>query len=122
MGEKQVKYTIQESKTYAQAADAVFAAAVGAVDGLQGKVKQQDGGAGTLEATFDKKIHGKVLGDRTEFKVVVSAGEGGETAVVVEAYPIDAVGRPLLFGARKGVTRTVLDWYWAHVAHRLNGG
>lgn len=37
----------------------------------------------------------------------------------VEAFPVDAVGRKLQFGARKGVTRTVLNWFWAHVEHNL---
>lgn len=114
-----MNYTIQESKTFAGAPDAVYRAALGAISGLEGKVKQADDKAGAIEATFDKRIHGKVLGDRTQVKVVITAGAGGETAVAVEAFPIDAVGRPLLFGARKGVTRTVVDWYWAHVEHRL---
>jgi len=116
-----MSYTINEEKHYSQDASAVFAAAQGAVAGLQGKVLQESAAEGTLEAQFDKKIHGKVLGDRTRFQVQVKADGAGKTAVLVEGYPIDAVGRKLMFGARKGVTRTVLDWYWAHLEHRLGG-
>lgn len=113
------KLEIQETKTYAQPATAVFEAAVGAVAGLEGQVVREDGAAGALEAKFDKKIHGKVLGDRTQIQVAISATGPEASQVTVDAYPIDAVGRKLLFGARKGVTRTVLDWYWAHLEHRL---
>ncbi len=114
-----MSYTINEEKSYAQDTSAVFAAAQGAVDGLQGKVLKESAAEGTLEIQFDKKIHGKVLGDRTKFHVQVKADEAGNTAVSVEGYPVDAVGRKLMFGARKGVTRTVMDWYWAHLEHRL---
>ncbi len=116
-----MSYTITEEKTYTHSTSAVFAAAQGAVAGLQGKVLKEDSAAGTLEAQFDKKIHGKVLGDRTQFQVQVKEDGAGGTAVAVEGFPIDAVGRKLMFGARKGVVRTVLDWYWAHLEHRLEG-
>lgn len=110
---------INEEKQYGHSAESVYQAALGAVDGLQGKVSAQNPAAGTLVATFDKKIHGKVLGDRTHLAVTV-VGDSAESArLTVEAYPLDAVGRKLLFGARKGVTRTVLDWFYAHVDHRL---
>ena len=110
-------YTINEEKKFEFTQDEVYQAALGAVDGLQGKVLETDD-ASVIEAKFDKKIHGKVLGDRTQLKVVVTDSASGAT-VAVEAYPIDAIGRKLQFGARKGVTRTVVDWYWAHLDHRL---
>lgn len=113
------KYDIQEEKSYAHAQSAVFQAAQGAVAGLEGKVVEADSDAGKLTIKFDKKIHGQVLGDRTEMHVAVT-GANGNTTVAVDAYPVDAVGRKLMFGARKGVTRKVLDWYWAHLEHRLS--
>lgn len=113
-----MSYTIHEEKGFAQSVGEVFTAAVGAVAGLQGKVAKEDSAVGLLEAQFDKTIHGKVLGDRTRLVVQVVA-DGSQTMLKVEAFPIDAVGRPLQFGARKGVARMVLDWYWAHVEHRL---
>ncbi|MFW6070289.1 MAG: hypothetical protein ACOC9X_04500 [bacterium] len=109
-------YTITEQKQYPQSPDEVLQAALGAVEGLQGKVLNSSDSQ--VEAKFDKKIHGKVLGDRTHLKVTVSNSGSGVT-VDLEAYPIDPVGRKLQFGARKGVTRTVVDWYWAHLEHRL---
>lgn len=112
-----MSFTIHETKEYAHPAGDVQQAALGAVAGLQGKVLAQSDGQ--LEAKFDKTIHGKVLGDRTQFKVTIQPLSAEACQVVVEAFPIDAVGRKLMFGARKGVTRTVLDWYWAHLEHRL---
>ncbi len=112
-------YTITEEKRYPQPMSSVFEAALGAVGGLEGKVLKQDTAGGRIEAQFDKKIHGKVLGDRTQLIVQIKDQAADETTVTVEIFPIDAVGRPLQFGARKGVTRTVADWYWAHLEHRL---
>ncbi|GAB4536832.1 MAG: hypothetical protein Fur0018_27560 [Anaerolineales bacterium] len=112
-------YTIQETKTYPYPPDVVFAAAVGAVEGLEGKVNKQDPQAGTLEMKFPKTIHGKVLGDRTEAHVTLTAESPDSTVMAVTIYPVDPVGRKLMFGARKGVPRTVLTWFFAHVEHRL---
>lgn len=114
-------YTIEETKTYPNSAGDVFKAALGAVEGLEGKVVKQDSEAGTIEMKFDKTIHGKVLGDRTEAQVTVVKKSPDTTEVSVTIYPIDAVGRKLMFGARKGVSRTVLNWIFAHIEHRLGG-
>ena len=37
----------------------------------------------------------------------------------IEVYPLDAVGRKLMFGARKGAPRTVATWFIAHLEQRL---
>lgn len=113
-----MSYDINEERSYGQDQSAVFQAALGAVGGLEGKVLKQDSAAGTIEAKFDKKILGKVLGDRTQFEIQVLAGGDG-TTVKATGYPIDPVGRKLMFGARKGVTSTVMGWFWAHLEHRL---
>jgi hypothetical protein len=39
--------------------------------------------------------------------------------LVVDAYPLDALERKLMFGARKGVTQTVVTWFVAHLEHHL---
>lgn len=114
-----MSFTITEEKTYTQDTAVVFTAARGAVEGLTGKILGENAAEGAIEAQFDKKIHGKVLGDRTHLQVRILSAAAGETKVALEMYPIDAVGRKLMFGARKGVARTVTDWYWAHLEHRL---
>lgn len=112
-------FTVREKKAYEAAPEAVFLAVLGAVEGLQGKVESQDGGAGAVQALFDKKIHGKVLGDRTRLHVQID-GSGAGSELNLEAYPVDAVGRKLQFGARKGVTQQVISWFFAHLEHRLH--
>lgn len=115
-------YTIEETKTYLNPAEAVFAAALGAVEGLEGKVVEQNPEKGTIEIQFNKTIHGKVLGDRTKADITLrtNAESSEATDVSISIYPIDPVGRKLMFGARKGVARTVLGWFFAHVEHRLD--
>ncbi|MBE2202223.1 MAG: hypothetical protein IAE79_26675 [Anaerolinea sp.] len=114
-----MSYTITEERAYPQDDAAVFGAARGAVDGLKGKVLKESAADGVLEIQFDKTILGKVLGDRTQLNVQVKSAGPKKTTVAIEGYPIDAVGRKLMFGARKGVTRTAADWFWAHLEHRL---
>jgi hypothetical protein len=112
-------FEVQQEKSYEKPPAAIYEAVLKAVAGLEGTVLNQDPGKSQLEVTFDKKILGKVLGDRTRMaiRVLPQAGEGG--AISVEAYPIDAVGRKLMFGARKGVTQTVMTWFFAHLEHHL---
>ncbi len=111
-------YTITSNKRYQQPAEAVYQAALGAVGGLEGKIEAEDVATGTVQAKFNKTIHGKVLGDRTRFHVTIKT-DGDESVVEVEGYPIDPVGRKLMFGARKGVTKQVMAWFFAHLEHRL---
>jgi hypothetical protein len=113
-------YTITQKKTYAQAPDAVYKAALGAVAGLEGEVLQEDAAAGTIQAKFDKRIHGQTLGDRTQIEIAVTADGDAGSAISVDLYPIDPVGRKLMFGARKGVTQKVMEWFFAHLEHRLS--
>jgi hypothetical protein len=37
----------------------------------------------------------------------------------VDAYPLDAVERKLMFGARKGVTQTVVTWFLEQLDQQL---
>lgn len=112
-------YEIQQEKSYEKAASVVFDAALKAVSGLEGKVLKQDPGNGVLDAKYDKKILGKVLGDRTQMTARVSAQSDSTSSISVEIYPIDPVGRKLMFGARKGVPQTVMTWFFAHLEHHL---
>ncbi len=116
-----MSYTTTENKQYNFAADTVVKAAIGAIDGLEGKLKDQQsaGGATTLKGTFHKTILGKVLGDRTHLTATIVASAADLTDVSIEIYPLDAVGRKLAFGARAGVSQTVMTWFIAHLEHRL---
>ena len=112
-------YTIKEQKQYPHPSEKVREAVEGAVKGLTGKIVSKDVASGTIIAQFNKTIHGKVLGDRTQVNVKIATVSADESLLELEAYPLDAVGKKLMFGARKGVTRTVLDWFYAHLENRL---
>ena len=92
-------YTVKESKMYPKPSEQVYEAAQKAVAGLQGKILEEDAGAGTLKGQFDKKIHGQVLGDRTQILVEVTSKDADKSVISVEVYPIDPVGQKLEFGA-----------------------
>lgn len=111
-------FTVNEEKEFPFSVDKVFEAIKAAADGLQGKISSKNEENTSLQLNFNKTIHGKVLGDRTV--LVMKLDElGSKISVAIEAYPVDAVGRKLMFGARKGVSQTVLDWFWAHLDHNL---
>jgi hypothetical protein len=81
------------------------------VEGLEGKFIFQNAGAGKIAAQFNKTVLVKVLSERTQLNVKIDALASGESSFDfdIEAYPQEAVGQKLMFGARKGVTRTILD-------------
>ena len=114
-----MSFTIEESKTYNAPLADVYQAAKGAIEGLEGSLLEADEANGRLVAKFHKTILGKVLGDRSRMEVVLSRQDDQTTQLDVNAYPLNAVGQKLLFGARKGVVRTVLTWFYAHLEHRL---
>ena len=111
-------YTINEEKSFSHSPEKAYSAVLAAIKGLEGKILREAKDDKQVQIQFNKTILGQVLGDRTEFHVHTQTTEDG-AKVTVEAFPVDAVGRKLMFGARKGVTRTVLNWFWAHVEHNL---
>ena len=112
-------YRITDTKTYQQSAENLQAAMLAAVKTLEGKIaKQKAGGTGKTVVKFHKTVLGKVLGDRSHFELTVQPTSDGSQLDVL-AYPLDAIGRELKFGARKGVTKTLLSWLHAHIDHQL---
>jgi len=91
------------------------------VEGLEGKFISQNAGAGKIAAQCNISVLVKVLSERTQVKVKIDALASGESNFDfnVEAYPVEAVGQKLMFGARKGLTCTVLGWFYAHLESRL---
>jgi hypothetical protein len=111
-------YTLQKEKNYSEGIKCLVNAVLGAVDGLEGKFLKKNQEQTLFEIQFPKTIHGQVLGDRTYLKVELSES-GKEINVKTTIYPVDAVGRKMLFGVRKGVAANVLNWFFAHLEHRL---
>jgi len=112
-------YTIQEEKTYSYSKEKLSTAVLGAIQGLEGSVLMNEPDKGRIDAKFPKTILGNVLGDRTKLEIVFNELSNDATKLSLTIYPINPVGQKLQFGARKGVPRKVLDWFFAHVDHRL---
>jgi hypothetical protein len=107
-----------QEKNYAKDASSIYQAALKATEKLEGKIISSAPGVYRFTARFPKVILGQTLGERTELSCEVRAnGEGG--MVIVDAFPLDAVERKLMFGARKGVTQTVVTWFIAHLENNL---
>lgn len=100
-------FEVHQEKTLSQDPALVYNAAWKAVEKLKGKILKSKPEAFQFEVKFDKTLLGKVLGDRTQMTFVIQA-DGKGSKVVMEIYPLDAVGRKLMFGARKGVPEEVL--------------
>ena len=104
-----------QERKYPKDAKSIFEAALKVTEKFDGKVIASAPEKFSFTARFPKVILGQTLGERTELSCSVRA----EGAVVVDAFPLDAVERKLMFGARKGVTLTVVTWFIAHLEHNL---
>jgi len=60
-----------------------------------------------------------VLGDCTQAEIDLQSISPTETKIAFKIYPINPVGQVLQFGARKGVPRKVMTWFFTHTEHRL---
>lgn len=107
-----------QEKTYPQDARSVYQAALNAIQKLEGRIISSDPEKFQLEAKFPKVILGKTLGERTHLSCQIRA-QVQRSVVAIDAYPLDVLGRKLMFGARKGITLTVVTWFIAHLEHNL---
>jgi hypothetical protein len=107
-----------KEKNYAKDPQSIYQAALKATEKLEGKIISSVPEAFRFTARFPKTILGQVLGERTELSCEVRENADGGMAVV-DAFPLDAVERKLMFGARKGVTQTVVTWFIAHLENNL---
>ena len=107
-----------KEKNYPKDAQSIYQAALKATEKLDGKIISSTPDQLRFTARFPKTILGKILGERTELTCAVRAdGDGG--LAIVDAFPLDAVERKLMFGARPGVTLTVVTWFIAHLENAL---
>ena len=100
-------YDVHQEKSYTQDRSKVYDAAKKSVEKLKGQILKSKPDDFQFEVKFDKTLLGKVLGDRTQMTCVVQA-DGDGSKVVMDIYPLDAIGRKLMFGARKGVSEEVV--------------
>ncbi len=107
-------FEVHQEKTYPHERSVVYQAALQSVQKLKGQMLKSSPQEFQLEAKFDKTLLGKVLGERTNLTCSIQPEEEG-SRLIVDAYPLDAVGRKLMFGARKGVTQQVVNLFIEHL-------
>jgi len=107
-----------QEKIYSRDASSIYQAAMKAVEKLEGKVISSSADGLRFEARFPKTILGKTLGERTQLSCEIRP-QNEACQVVVDAFPLDALERKLMFGTRKGVTLTVVTWFTAHLEYNL---
>ena len=113
-----MSFDVHQEKTYSQERSKVHDAALKSVEKLKGKMVSSKPDDFRFEVKFDKTLLGKVLGDRTQMTCIVQA-EGDGSKVVMDIYPLDAVGRKLMFGARKGISEEVLRIFMENLESNL---
>jgi len=107
-----------QEKTYPKDAQVIYQAALKVTEKMGGKLISSTPEKFRFEARFPKVIFDKTLGERTQLSCEARA-QGDSCQVVIDAFPLDAVERKLMFGARPGVTKTVVTWFVAHLEHQL---
>lgn len=111
-------YDIHQEKSYIQDRSTVYGAALKSVEKLKGQILKSKPDDFQFEVKFDKTLLGKVLGDRTQMTCVIQAN-GDRSKIVMDIYPLDAIGRKLMFGARKGVSEEVLRLFAENLESNL---
>jgi hypothetical protein len=111
-------FDVHQEKGYTQERSKVYDAAKKSVEKLKGQILKSKPDDFQFEVKFEKTLLGKVLGDRTQMTCVVQA-DGDGSKVVMDIYPLDAIGRKLMFGARKGVSEEVLRLFAENLESNL---
>ena len=102
-------YEHKSNRTFPYPMQMVFQSTLSCIKHMGGKIIKQDQGKGTLQAQMDKKLFGDYLGDRSQLEIqLVEEGET-QTSMNIFAFPLNAVGQKLMFGAREGVVETVIN-------------
>jgi len=111
-------YDVHQEKNYSQDRSKVYDAALKSVETLKGKILSSKPEDFHFEVKFDKTILGKVLGDRTQMTCAIQT-DGDGSRIVMDIYPLDAVGRKLMFGARKGASEEALRMFTENLENNL---
>ena len=112
-------YEVKQSRTFAYPFEPVYKAAYICTKELGGKVLKHDLEKKVLQVQMDKKMQGRVLGDRSKLEFTFEINSADETAVSIYGYPLNAVGQKLLFGARPGVVKTVVSVVFDEIQKKL---
>jgi len=112
-------FEVKKVMTYPQPFEEVYKVAYLTIQELGGKVIKHDLANKQLFGQMDKKFQGRLLGDRSQLEMTFSQDAEGNTVLSMYAYPLNAIGQKLMFGARKGVVETVLAGFFDEIAKKL---
>lgn len=112
-------YDVKLTKNYDAKPEKVISVCKKVAVALGGKVLSHDETGKILNIQMDKKLQGRVLGDRSKLEIKYSSSTEESTQLDILAYPLDVVGRKLMFGARPGVVQTVLKVFFEQVEENL---
>jgi hypothetical protein len=112
-------YEKKRSMVYSHPFEEVYKTAFMTAKELGGKILKNEPDKKMLHVQMDKRIKGETLGDRTKFEMSFSVDQAEQTTLVIFAYPLNAVGQKLMFGARKGVVDWALDIFFEELAKQL---
>ena len=115
-----MSYEVKESKSFPRPAAEVLALAGELVTQLGGKRPRKDPGVeGQVQADFNKEVGGKSFVNRVQLIIRV-VGDGPDLCTAsVEAYPVDPLGKRLLFGVMGEPARLVTSAFWERLEARL---
>jgi hypothetical protein len=111
-------YEVNTVKKYPHPLKKVYESAYLSIGAMGGKVVLHEVAKGRLQGQMDKKLYGKILGDRSLLDITLTEADG-ETQMAILAYPLNAINQKLMFGARPGVVQTVLAAFHQEVEKRL---
>ena len=112
-------YEKEISKVLPYPSGNVFPFALECIEYMGGKVIKKDAKKGKLIAQMDKKLFGTYLGDRSRLEIQLTPQGDQNTNVYIFAYPLNAVGQKLMFGARPGVVDTIMRVFFKELEKRL---
>jgi hypothetical protein len=113
-------FEVKESKVYTHPVAEVVAAAGEVMKLLEGKpAKTSDPARGRVEANFNKAVGGKAFGNRVQLIAQVTGQGEAECTLALAAYPVDPLGKKLLFGVLGDPARLVASAFVARLEERL---
>lgn len=112
-------YERESTKIIKFSIEDVYESASFCVKHMGGKILKDDPQQRILHAQMDKKLFGNYLGDRSKLEIEFNEVGNEETKVFIYAYPLNAVGQKLMFGARKGVAEKIIAAFYEEVEKHL---
>lgn len=116
-----MSYVVKETKAFPRPAAELLALVGAVVAELGGQPPKKPAAPGELRAEFNKSVGGTAFGNRVQLiaRATDDPSRAGGSALAVEAYPIDPLGKPLLFGVIGEPARLVTGALWTRLAARL---